>query len=126
MKLYDFLKMAEADYDTYDTIYDEGVTVCYIEEDGKNDSYDKFCINIMKKADMEKVNGNILIVNWTKLIKDNMEKFRKFSKEHWRYEYEADDDFIYEWIKEIHMYMAGYVSEDFYDVLVEFVATLEA
>lgn len=126
MKLYDFIKMAETDYDTYDTIYDEGVTVCYIEENAENDSYDKFCINIMKKAEMEKVNGDILIVNWTKLIKDNMEKFREFSKKHWRFQYKDEDDFIYEWIKEIHMYMAGYVSEDFYDVLVKFVATLEA
>ena len=32
---------------------------------------------------------------------------------------------IYEWIKEIHYYMAGYVSEDFYDALVEFVEELK-
>lgn len=126
MKLYDFMKLTETDYDTYDTVYDEGVTVCYIEEDTENDNYDKFCINIMKKAEMEKLNGDILIVNWTKLIKDNMEKFREFSMRHWAFEYEDEDDFIYEWIKEIHMYMAGYVSEDFYDIPVEFVTTLEA
>lgn len=126
MKLYDFMKLTETDYDTYDTVYDEGVTVCYIEEDTENDNYDKFCINIMKKAEMEKLNGDILIVNWTKLIKDNMEKFKEFSIKHWRFQYNDEDDFIYEWIKEIHMYMAGYVSEDFYDILVEFVATLEA
>lgn len=125
MKLYDFMKMSRADYDTYDTIYDEGVTVCYIEENAENDSYDKFCINIMKKVDIEKINGDILIVNWTKLVKDNMEKFRAFSMRHWAFEYRDEDDFIYEWIKEIHYYMAGYVSEDFYDVLVEFVEELK-
>ena len=125
MKLYDFMKMSEADYDAYDTIYDECVTVCYIEENAENDSYDKFCINIMKKVDMEKINGDILIVNWTKLVKDNMEKFRAFSMRHWAFEYEDEDDFIYEWIKEIHYYMAGYVSEDFYDALVEFVEELK-
>lgn len=126
MKLYDFMKLTETDYDAYDTVYDESVTVCYIEEDAENDNYDKFCINIMKKAEMEKLNGDILIVNWTNLIKNNMEKFREFSMNHWKFQYNDEDDFIYEWIKEIHMYMAGYVSEDFYDILVEFVATLEA
>ena len=126
MKLYDFIKMTEADYDTYDVVYDNGVTVCYIAEDSNNDNYDNFCIAIMKKVEMEKQNGDILVVNWTKLITENMSKFRAFSMRHWAFEYEDDDDFIYEWIKEIHAYMAGYVSEDFYGVLVEFVETLEA
>lgn len=128
MKLYDFIKLTEADYDTYDTIYDNGVTVCFIdEEDEERDSYDKFCVDIMKKVEMEKQNGDILIVNWTKLIQDNMEKFKSFTEKHWRYTYEDDEDeFIYQWINEIQAYMAGYVSENFYGVLVEFVETLEA
>lgn len=127
MKLYDFIKLTEADYDTYDTIYDNGVTVCFIdEEDEERDNYDKFCVDIMKKVEMEKINGDVLIVNWTKLIKDNMEKFREFSKKYWKFQYKDEDDFIYEWINEIQAYMAGYVSENFYGVLVEFVETLEA
>lgn len=126
MKLYDFVKMTETDYDTCDVVYDEGVTVCYIEETNNNDAYEKFCINIMKKAEMEKLNDDIIIVNWTKLITENMDKFRAFSMRHWAFEYEDDDDFIYEWIKEIHAYVAGYVSEDFYEILVEFVETLKA
>lgn len=127
MKLYDFIKMTEADYDTCDVVYDNGVTVCFIDEDDEvRDSYYKFCADIMKKVEVEKQNGDILIVNWTKLVKDNMEKFRAFSMRHWAFEYEDEDDFIYEWIGEIHAYMAGYVSEDFYEILVEFVETLEA
>lgn len=130
MKLYDYIKMTEADYDTYDTVYDNGVTVCFIdEEDEATDSYYKFCADIMKKVDVEKQSGDILIVNWTKLIKDNMEKFKAFTKEHWyanRQHENYEDDFIYAWIGEIHAYMAGYVSEDFYEILVEFVATLNA
>ena len=129
MKLYDFIKMTEADYDTYDTVYDNGITVCFIEEDPENDAYDNFCIGIMKKVEMEKCNGDILIVNWTKLVTENMSKFRTFTKEHWyeNRQYEDDEDnFIYAWINEIHAYMAGYVSEDFYETLVEFVETLEA
>jgi hypothetical protein len=123
MTLYEYLKMSEADYDTYDTQYDTGVTVCYI--DTEDDEYEKFCNGIIKKVDVIKINGDILIVNWCELIERNMEKFRKFSMRHWAFEYKHDDDFIYEWIKEIHAYTAGYVSEDFYFVLNEFVDSLE-
>ena len=129
MKLYDFMKMSENDYDTFDAVYDADVTVCFIEENKSNDSYEKFCIELMKKVEVEKVNGDILIVKWTELIQNNMEKFRAFTKENW-YEscqYEDDEDeFIYQWINEIHQYMAGNVSEDFYDELVKLVETLEA
>lgn len=129
MKLYDFLKISQNDFDTEDTIYCAVVTVCYIDEEDAEDSYDKFCIELMKKVEMEKQVGDGLLVKWTELIQNNMEKFKKFTKENW-YEscqYEDDEDeFIYQWINEIHQYMAGNVSEDFYDKLVELVQTLKA
>lgn len=129
MKLYDYLKLTEADYDTYDTVYDTGVTVCFIDdEDEGTDNYYKFCADIMRKVEVEKINGDIIIVNWTKLIKDNMKKFKAFTKENWyaNRQYEDDeDDFIYAWINEIHAYFAGYVSESFYDVLAKFVGELK-
>lgn len=129
MKLYDVMKMTQADYDTYDTVFDAVVTVCYIEEDDANDNYDKFCIELMKKVEVERINGDCLIVKWTEFIKNNMDKFRAFTKEHWyeNCQYEDDEDeFIYQWINEFHGYMAGNVSEDFYSTLVEFVATLKS
>lgn len=129
MKLYDFMKLSEEDYDTYDTVYDAEVTVCYIEENGKNDSYEKFCIELMKKVDIEKIDGDSLIVKWTEFITENMDKFKEFTKENW-YEscqYEDDEDeFIYQWINEIHQYLVGNVSEDVYDKLVKFVEGLKA
>ena len=129
MKLYDFLKISQNDFDTCDTVYDTGVTVCYIDEEDAEDSYDKFCIELMKKVEVEEQNDDILIVKWTELIQNNMEKFKKFTAKNW-YEscqYENDEDeFIYQWINEIDQYMAGNVSEKFYDELVEFVQTLKA
>lgn len=128
MKLYEFMKLTEADYDTYDTVYDACVTVCYIdEEDEAKDSYYKFCSSIMKKVEMIKQNGDILIVDWTKLIRDNMEHFKLFTENNWNYHYEDDEDeFMYQWIKEIHYYMAGYVAEEVYEELVELVGKLKA
>ena len=66
MKLYDFMKMSEADYDTYDTVYDACVTVCYADEE--DDSDDKFCNEIMKKVEVAEVHENCLIVDWSALI----------------------------------------------------------
>ena len=129
MKLYEFMKMSQNDYDTYDTTFDSVVTVCYIAENEVRDNYDKFCVELMKKAEIEEINGDDIIIKWTELIQNNMEKFRAFTKENWyaNCQYEDDEDeFIYQWINEIHQYMAGNVSEDFYDKLVKLVESLEA
>ena len=125
IKLYDYIKMTENDFDTYDTEYDADVTVCYINEE--NDDYDKFCNNIMKKVNVVKINGDVLIVDWSKLIERNMDKFKKFTVEHWyaNCQYEDDvDEFVCQWINEIHQYMAGNVSIDFYPVLNELIDNL--
>lgn len=124
MTLFEYIKMTECDYDTYDTKYDTGVTVCCIDEEC--DAYDKFCNGIIKKVDVVKINGDILTVNWSELIERNMDKFKVFAREHWMYDYEDDiDEFEYQWINEIHAYMAGCVGESFYSVLNKFVDSLE-
>ena len=124
--LYNYINMAENDFDTYDTQYDAVVTVCHIYEE--NDEYDKFCNSIIKKVNVVKINGDTLTVNWSELIERNIIKFRMFSSKHWyeNCQYEDDEDeFVYQWINEINQYMAGYVSMDFYNVLNKFVDSLE-
>ena len=125
MTLYEILEIAENDFDTYDTEYDVVVTVCWIGEE--NDDYERFCNGIMKKVNVIKKSGDGLLVNWSDLIRRNMEKFRQFTKDNWSVncQYEDDEDeFIYQWIKEIHYYMAGYVPDKFYKKLVELVEEL--
>lgn len=115
MTLYEYLKMSEGDFDTYDTDYDAVVTVCYIEEE--DDEYDKFCNGIIKKVNVVHVDRHYLTVDWTEMIQRNIDKFKAFTKEHWKKscQYEDDiDEFIYQWINEIHYYMAGYTDEDTY------------
>lgn len=125
MTLFELLKVMEEDFDTYDTEYDAVVTVCYIAEEDEKDNYDRFCNGIIKKVNVVEKAGDGLVVDWSKLICDNMEKFKEFTAEHWSRQYEDDEDeFIYQWINEIHMYMAGYVSEDFYTTLVKFIDSL--
>ena len=126
MTLYEYLKMRENDFDTCDTVFDTGVTVCYIEEE--KDEYDKFCNGIIKKVDVIHIDDDFPTVNWYEMIERNIDKFKAFTKKHW-YEtcqYEDDiDEFIYQWINEIDAYMAGNVSIDFYSVLNELVNSLE-
>lgn len=124
--LYEYLEMAQSDFDTYDTQYDAEVTVCYIGEE--TDEYDKFCNSIIKKVNVVEINRNSLTVNWSEFIERNMGKFKKFTAENWyeNCQYEDDiDEFVYQWINEIHQYMAGSVSFDFYSTLNEFVDSLE-
>lgn len=126
IKLYDYINMAENDFDTYDTKYDTVVTVCHTYEE--NDEYDKFCNNIIKKVNVVKINGDALTVDWSELIERNIIKFRMFTAEHWydNCQYEDDEDeFIYQWINEIQQYMAGNVSMDFYFKLNKFVDSLQ-
>lgn len=134
MKLYDFLKMYEKDCDTSDIQYDTCVTVSFIDEDKAEDNYDKFCIELTKKVEIVSIfDYNFtcygIVCDWSKLVTDNIEKFRAFTLDHWHKDAQYDgedeqDDFILAWINEIHYLLAGYVSEDFYDVLVKFVETL--
>lgn len=124
--LYDYINMAEKDFDTYDTKYDAVVTVCHIDEE--YDEYDKFCNNIIKKVNVVKINRDTLTVNWSELIERNIIKFRMFTAEHW---YEScqyrddEDEFVYQWINEIHQYMSGNVSMDFYFKLNAFIDGLQ-
>lgn len=126
MTLYEYLKIKENDFDTCDTVYDTGVTVCYIADEDEEDEYDKFCNGIIKKVDVIHMDEDCPTVNWTEMIERNIDKFKAFAREYWIYDYENDiDEFIYQWINEIHYYMAGYVDEDFYSVLNKFVNSLE-
>ncbi len=125
MTLYEFMKMSECDYDTYDVDFDAIVTVCLPDEDDNLDVYGKFCFEIIKKVEVLKQTDTGLIVDWSGFIKRNIEQLREFTDEYWYNNYEDDEDeFVYQWINEIHAYMAGYVSEDIYEKLVELAETL--
>lgn len=128
MTLYEYLKMSENDFDTYDTDYDAVVTVCYIADEDENDEYDKFCNSIIKKVNVLHIDTHYLTVDWSGLIERNTDKFKAFAKEHWyaNCQYEDDiDEFIYQWVNEIHQYMAGNVSMSFYNKLNKLVDSLE-
>lgn len=121
MILYDLLKVFNTDFDTYDNVYDAVVTVCsFDEEDEKSDEYyEKFCIGIMKFIEVTKGSKQALWCNWSDFIKRNIQIFREFEAKYWCKHYENEDDFIYQWIKEIDYWVAGEASEHIYKEFVE-------
>lgn len=123
MTVYDYLKMNECDEDFWDDQFDTCVTICCPDMD--DDSWiNKFTWEISKHAEVIKTTEPVL-AGWTAMIERNWEKFKEFTKANWEHDYEDKDDFIYEWINEIHMYIAGYMPEDYYEVLYNFAKELK-
>lgn len=127
MNLYDFVTFTHKDYDTYDTDYEACVTVCDICYDTE-DNYDKFCIELMKCVDVVDFCGDMLVVNWSDFIEKNIYEFRRFTMENWKencWYKDDDEEFIYQWIRELHYYLAGYTDEDMYGELVEMIKRIK-
>lgn len=127
MKLYDLLKIKEC-IDTYDTEYDAIVTVDLIEDADLNNSFDDFVyydkfVNYLLH-NVEVVDAKNDICDWTGFIKNNMTALKEFTKEYWNYTYENDEDeFIYQWINELHAYCAGYTIENVYKAFLDTITT---
>lgn len=124
MTLFDYLKLQAQGYisvDTYDTDYDCIVTIDADKDDANSeDPYDKFVFGILRSVEIENVGDNYLTCKWSKFIEDNMTLFRDFAKEHWNNQYEDDEEeFIYQWIREIHYYLAGWVGDSTYKAFCE-------
>jgi hypothetical protein len=126
MNLFEAMQIYDNDcFDTCDTVFDAIVTVSKM-EDGDDDNYSNFCKELYKKTDFVKFfDGTYAnaVVNWTGLIEKNYTQFEKFVIENWidekQYVLEDKDDFIYEWIEQIHLLIAGYGSESTYKDLLE-------
>ena len=118
MTLYDFILQEQGDFDTYDTVFDVCVTVCepYEYDEGEEkEYYDIFSDMIIKMVEVEEKTGECTcICKWSDFIKNNIETCRNAAEELWYSAPKEDDDLIYEWIKEINSWMAGYVSESVY------------
>lgn len=69
----------------------------------------------------EKISECECIAEWTNFIADNLEVFREAANDMWYDDRVPDDndDLIYEWIKEINSWLAGYVSEVEYQKFME-------
>lgn len=121
MNLYDWLREKDNDYDTYDTVYDICVTVCvpYEVEENRMEWYDKFCNFILKHVNVdEEINDFECIADWNDFIERYKDIFKMITAESWNH-MPDDEDFNYEWIKEINNLLTGYGSEKTYRYLMD-------
>lgn len=123
MTLYDFIAKEQADFDTFDTEYDVCVTVCepYEYDEGKEkEPYDVFTELIMKNVEVESKTGECTCVcKWSDFINRNIDTFKRAAEQLWYALPKTDDTLVYEWIKEIHYWLAGCVSNKTYDKFIK-------
>ena len=128
MKIWDMLLNYANDFDVYDTDFD--VSVCcvapdiYSESDMEfaDDFYsDKFAVMIYKAVDVipESIHDFSATGKWSDFVRRNKEKLREWAERNWFYVPKSEDEFTYQWINEIHLYLAGYADESSYKALFE-------
>lgn len=124
MKIKEYLDTLPCDIDTYDKVFDAVVTCCQIsdeefkeEEKGNFKYYYRFIKYIYENVDV--IDPKYAICNWAGFVEKNIDVFQKFMEEHWIHCYTDKDDFIYQWIKEIHLWLAGYSYENNYKCLLK-------
>lgn len=126
MKLYDWMATQDHDYfDCYDV--DPAVSVSVSKIEKVNSNYDKFMVELMKKVDFvsfDDLTGDVTC-DWSKLISDNLDKFKNFTDIHWRRNYDDLFEFTEQWVQELGRYAEGWLGKDFYAKLVDFVESLD-
>lgn len=119
MNLYDWLKEKDNDYDTYDTVYDICVTVCVPYEGLSPEWYDKFSDFVLKHVEVvEETSDFECIADWNEFIEHYKDIFKMITAESWNH-MPDDEDFNYEWIREIDKLLTGYGSEKTYHYLMD-------
>lgn len=133
MKLIDYLNLYKdcCTIDTADTEIDSVVTIVYDKRTVPDEDfpcYDKFQKALFAKVNLAYLHDNgTIVVDYSKLITDNIELFKDFVKKHWidDKQYVLDDmtELQYEFIKEFHLILAGYGTEtenrNYYELISE-------
>jgi len=122
MKLIDYLNLYKdcCTIDTSDTEIDEIVTIVYDKQTVPDEDfpyYDKFQKALFSKVDVAYLVDHgycPVVVDYSKLITDNIELFKAFVKKNWR----EDKQYV---LKDIHLMLAGYGTEtdnrNYYELL---------
>ena len=119
MTIYELMKSRGVDYiETTDKKFDciIGADLMEYKQVTDNDDYyyNNFCYYISDNIEVIEPNHDYPICDWSGFIDKNFNKLYDFAKENWKGISLEKDDFIYEWISELHLYQAGYVSENIY------------
>lgn len=124
MKLISLLSLhKDFDMDAYDNEWDVGSCVCW--DSGQltsEDLYDKFCVAFYRSVSVETFNESCLTLKVSDLVKSNKVLFRAYMKNHWKDECQFDDDedeFVYQWVRELFLYLDGNACDSQYKLIIE-------
>lgn len=121
MKLYDLFKDKDVlDLDTGDNVFDTIITVHLVDDNEISDNYDKFINFICHNVDVIDAENNIC--DWSGFIEKHYNDLMEFSYAYWIDIAHNKDGFVYQWINEIALYLAGYAGyadENTYTQLLE-------
>lgn len=119
MTIKDLIKSTERDYDVFDTEYDMSVTCCDIYPmtgEQEQEYYYKMIDRIYSEVEVILHDDDCdATADWTGWIDSRKDKLTSFMDAHWGRRY-SDDDFYEQWIREIHLYFAGYADEKTYEM----------
>lgn len=119
MTISEYLQLERRDMDIADSVFDMTITACYDESIFAEEITDPF--TLFNAQFLSKVNlasgGDYPVADFYQFIENNFDLFKDFTKNHWIRDYPDKDDFIEQWILELDQYMAGNVSESFYQTI---------
>ena len=127
LSISDYLRVSGGDFDSSDMTHYVIVTCCEPFEYDDNDTpdpsdafsqyiYDN--VNVIQEEN-EKYNT---ICDWEGFVYKHYDTLYKFAEERWcslPVDCLSEDDFVYEWIKEIHGWLAGRLDDKTYSTLLE-------
>ena len=122
MTLWEEFQQVEGDCFTLaDTVFDVCTDFEWCKEYyNEKEPWDRFCKAFFSVVEIDrKISATHIILKITELIQENKEEFTAFMKEHWGYtEYEGDD-FDYEWVRELILFLEGNATDGQYKMLTE-------
>ena len=122
MTLYELLQIKGDYIETSDVDYDVLVATDLVKDEDMNentDNYYKFLNYIAHNVEVTDTRNDIC--NWSKFVLNHKVALTRFAEENWYEVPEEEDDFVYEWINELHNYQSGNISEKMYK---EFIDTI--
>lgn len=118
----------DRDFDVGDETFDVLVCCCSPNPQPfsptKKEPYDYFTDYIYDNVKIvnAKPDKDFVVADWTGFVEERFDKLKEFSRQYWRGNYDDKDDFTYEWINEIHAWLAGNVCDENYNDFLRVVA----
>lgn len=118
----------DRDFDVGDDVFDTTVCCCSPNpkpfSPTKKEPYDYFSDYIYDNVKIIKAmpDKDYVVADWTGFVNEHFDKLKDFSRLYWRGDYDDKDKFTYEWITEIHGWLAGEVNDQRYNDFLSVVA----